>query len=396
MTSIAKIAGSSTESNAGLQPFNLAHNKGQAPSKDAQAGYPMIVPRYWVNDTPALPENLYTIDCATLPGGLSAVLDSPEESHKLAQRMKDLFRTHGLVLLTNNHDLHNLDRMSEVRQLLFGESMRYSGGSNFRGKLEQNVYDTGAPREAHLHYHEMAYVTRSTKHISFLCTHALEGERAKLGATFVSENIGATQEILGTEFGKKLKDKGLCYVRKLPDLAHFQNKDLNPAIVYNFWQTSFEANDPIEAEKRAREQGLDVTWEDSETFGRYMVTKFYASAFEYCPYTDRNLLYAAIADDALWFDTWPGVRDLPYQDRPLHLLFGDDREMTQEEKQAFVDVYDHHGIPINWKRGDMAFICNYRFAHGRPAFELLPGERRELGVVLGDTFERQGALAGKW
>ena len=59
-------------------------------------------------------------------------------------------------------------------------------------------------------------------------------------------------------------------------------------------------------------------------------------------------------------------------------------------------VYDQHGFPLVWEEGDVAIVCNYRFAHGRPNFELEDGEQRELGVVLGEMYDRVGALPGKW
>ncbi len=40
--------------------------------------------------------------------------------------------------------------------------------------------------------------------------------------------------------------------------------------------------------------------------------------------------------------------------------------MTREEKQLWVDCYDKNGIPVMWQKGDLAIICNYRTAHGRP------------------------------
>merc|ERR1719334_1476923 len=46
--------------------------------------------------------------------------------------------------------------------------------------------------------------------------------------------------------------------------------------------------------------------------------------------------------------------------------------------------------------GDIAAICNYRFAHGRPNFSLREGERRELGVILGQMYRRQGQRNDKW
>ena len=111
---------------------------------------------------------------------------------------------------------------------------------------------------------------------------------------------------------------------------------------------------------------------------------------------DRNVLYSSIADDGMWFDTWPKVMHLPYEQRPLKLSFGDRTEMTFDEKRLFVDIYDRFGMPIDWCAGDIAIVCNYRFAHGRPGIQLTDGESRELGVLIGESFTRVGDLPGKW
>jgi hypothetical protein len=126
-----------------------------------------------------------------------------------------------------------------------------------------------------------------------------------------------------------------------------------------------------------------------------MVTKYYTSAFEYDPYHDANRLYGAIADSHEWFDTWPGVKELDPHERPLALWWGDDEPTTHEERMHWSKAYDQGGCKIDWKKGDAAFLCNYRWAHGRPAIKLLPGEKREIGVRLGATLNRQGARADK-
>ena len=66
------------------------------------------------------------------------------------------------------------------------------------------------------------------------------------------------------------------------------------------------------------------------------------------------------------------------------------------ELQTFVDVYENHGIPIAWQKGDIAAICNYRFAHGRLPFSLAEGEQRELGVILGQMYKRLGQKDDAW
>jgi hypothetical protein len=210
------------------------------------------------------------------------------------------------------------------------------------------------------------------------------------GATFVSDNIKATDALLATEFGQKLKELGICYHRNLTDREAF--RDRPPIGVYNHWQKSMLTDDPDEAVAVARSRGLETEWGPN----RLLKTRYYISAFEYFPRLDRNLLYSSIADDGMWFDAWPNVMHLPFDERPLKLTFGDDSEMTREEKQQFVDVYDDYGMPIDWKIGDVAVICNYRFAHGRPGIHLDDGEERELGVVIGEAYDRLEALPGKW
>ena len=107
-------------------------------------------------------------------------------------------------------------------------------------------------------------------------------------------------------------------------------------------------------------------------------------------------MVTSIADDGEWFDSWPGIMDIPQESRPLEMYFGNDEPFTLEEKQEWTDAYDRYGVPIPWSSGDVAVVCNMRFAHGRPGVHLLPGEKRELGVMLGRFFERQETRDDKW
>ena len=339
-----------------------------------------IEPRWW-SGKPALDPSNFTIDC----GGTLAA-DAFEPGGELAARMNALFDDVGLVYVTNT-GLERLRDMRALATLVVRNEMRYEGGANPRDDLEPNIYEVGAPLEAWLHYHhEMAYIGHSTRMLGFLCHRAI-GPR---GATFVSDNLQATDAILATELGEKLRELGLCYHRNLTDREAF--RDRPPIGVYNHWQKSLLTDDPDEAEVRAQAKGLVTEWGPQ----RLLKTRYYVSAFEYFEPLDRNLLYASVADDGMWFDSWPNVMQLPFDERPLKLTFGDDSELSRAEKRLFVDIYDRFGLPIDWRVGDVAVVCNYRFAHGRPGIRLQPGEQRELGVVIGESFERVGDRAGKW
>ena len=334
----------------------------------------------WWTGVPAVDQDRYTIDCA------SYAMDARDlrPDSELAKRMNETFERTGLVYLTNTR-LRDVQQMRLAAKLVMQDEMIYAAGANPRDRLEPNVYEVGAPIVAHLHYHhEMAYVGTSTTMLAFMAKSAVRGK----GETFVADNVGATDAILETEFGQKLRELGLCYHRNLTDRESFTGRE--PINVYNHWQKSMLTDDPDEAEQLARAKGLDTEWGPN----RMLKTRYTVSAFEYFAPLDRNLLFASIADDGAWFDTWPMVQHIPYDERPLKLTFGDLTEMTREEKQLFIDVYDRHGVPIDWNVGDVAVVCNW--AHGRPGIDLQAGESRELGVMLGATFTRVGDLPDKW
>ena len=338
-------------------------------------------PRWWTG-TPAIDPALFVID-----GNEYRMPGRPlVPSDELSERMRQTFHDVGLVHVVNT-GLDDLESMRLIGTQVPTIQRKYEGGANPRKNLQANVFEVGAPLEAWLHYHhEMAYIGSSTKMIGFLA-HKVPSEG---GATFVSDNVQVTDDLLSTPFGQKLKERGLCYHRNLTDRKAFENKvDIG---VYNHWQQSMMTEDPDEAIAEARRRGLDVEWGE----GGLLKTRYTVSAFEYFPQLDRNLLYSSMADDSMWFDTWPLVQHLPDDQRPLKLTFGDGSEMTAGEKQEFLDVYDRYGIPLDWEVGDVALICNYRFAHGRPAVKLKEGEHRELGVLIGDAFDRLETYPDKW
>lgn len=355
----------------------------QSPVEFPPVAVPVRAPEpQWWTGTPSIDPSRYVIDCADPASSVSdASSDGP-----LADRMRQIFRDVGLVHLVNT-GLTDLGRMREIAKFIVAAEMEYKGGANPRDSLQPNVYEIGAPLTAWLHYHhEMAYVGKSTKMLGFLCRKAVPGK----GQTFVSDNIRATEALLDTAFGQRLKRFGLCYHRHLTDREAFTGRE--EVGVYNHWQKSMLTDDPAEAEAAARERGLITEWGPD----RLLKTRYYISAFEYFPPLDRNLLFSSIADDSVWFDAWPKVMHLPHDQRPLKLTLGNDEEITTEDVRTFMEIYDRFGTPIDWEVGDIAVVCNYRFAHGRPAIHLEPGEERELGVVIGETFDRVETLADKW
>lgn len=352
-----------------------------------EAGQTVVIPRWWTGEYPMDPAR-FILDCG---GSLSAadLLDNSLLSTEIRAKYHDVGCLH-----IQNTGLTSMNDQRTLARMVMGEETEYEGGANPRGRTGDlgNVYDIGAPLEADLAYHhEMTYKSHSVEMLGFLCKHAVN--RGDVGWSYLSDSEQAHDYIMTTELGRKMKEKGLCFIRRMTDASTPQD----PAIpVYNSWQQSWMTNDPVKAEQAAREQGLIPEWVEDGRGGWNMQTRYYKSAFEYIPALDRNIMVCSIADDGEWFDSWPGIKDVPQELRPLEMLWGDDEPMTLEEKQLWTDAYDMFGIPLKWQPGDVALLCNLRYAHGRPAIHLLPGEKRELGVMLGRFFERQETREDKW
>lgn len=368
----------------------------------------IIQPKFWDGVNHQDPAS-YMIDCSGLD-----LSKSPDELPELKQQIIDLFAKTGCVLLTNNTCL-DVEAVEKWARVPMREVMIYEGGANQRDSIEKSVYETGAPASAYLHYHhEMAYVGESIENIAFIAFEAISDPKDPVrGASFLSDQVKATELLLQTTVGQKLKEKGICYIRCLTDKTQMDSMSWKAmeregktagAPIYNHWQDSFMTEDPAEAQRLAERKGLQVEWADG-----FMKTKFYVSGFEYCPATDKNILYSSVADDGAWFDTWPGMENLPNMSdyngarpdtKPLKITYGDDTLFTREELAEFTHIYDVCGFPIGgpngWRKGDIAISCNYRFAHGRPGYHLEAGEKRDLGVILGPMYKRLGCRPDKW
>ena len=211
---------------------------------------PGVIEPRWSLAAEVLPLESYVIDGTDFAMDKSDLVpDSP-----LAHRMNQAFDEVGLVWLRNT-GLEDLRQMRRFGKLVVENEMRYKGGANPRDSLEANVYEVGAPLTAWLHYHhEMAYISHSTRMLGFLGHKAVAGK----GATYVSDNLQATDAILATEFGQKLKELGLCYHRNMTDRDSFKGRA--PVGVYNHWQKSMLTDNPDEAVRVAQSRGLEVEW----------------------------------------------------------------------------------------------------------------------------------------
>ena len=95
----------------------------------------------------------FTINCE----GVAPVLDEA-----FVARCKKIYSEHQMLLIKNT-GISELAPLKKYIDTVLEDTMLYEGGANSRGSLEPYFYETGAPKQASLHYHhEMAYVGKST------------------------------------------------------------------------------------------------------------------------------------------------------------------------------------------------------------------------------------------
>ena len=191
---------------------------------------PVIEPKFIHHGQFVMDPSKYAIDCSKFNKN-----EINLHNTSLRDEMVSKFDDTGLVYLTNTR-LTDLQEMRKLVSILIPAemNMEYKGGSNWRNYIEPNVYDTGAPKEAWIHYHhEMAYIKTSPRSLAFCAKATLPNGR---GATYVSDQVQATKELLTTSFGQKLKEKGICYIRCLTDEEHYKSTEQSEYDVYNHWQ----------------------------------------------------------------------------------------------------------------------------------------------------------------
>jgi hypothetical protein len=286
----------------------------------AQQPYePLTFPKFWTGSFPeTVQKEEIMFDCGgSLPGA--------DESFK--QAVSEVYERKGIVHISNT-GAQSLGDLKPYIDICMEDTMAYEGGANSRGEIEPYFLEVGVPSVSDVHYHhEMAYIGKSTSKIAFSIIDVLGNGR---GNTYFSDQVAATEELMTTELGEKLKNKRICYLRNLTDKCEYDNDD--ESTVYNHWQTSFMTEDPEEAQAIAEASGLEVTWgRDWQGKKRYMKTKYYVDAFEYAPMVDKNVIFASIADHDAWFDTWPGINRLHPKDRHLKMTYGDGEEFKYEE-----------------------------------------------------------------
>jgi hypothetical protein len=295
--------------------------------------------------------------------------------------------------------LHNVCEItpSHLKKYIFGDNyeneiMDYSHGTDKRPEYEKSILgvnDEVSPSNFINFHNELVYTDEFPKIISFVCiTPSLTG-----GYTPIS-NVRAVYNELPNDIKEKLLKYGVKYVRNIRDKEAELNVKNNKIDIkgQKCWQDLFNTNDASEAESICRNiYNYDTQWLNCRTNNTPILRVMYNLPGLMNIQNDDNTVVTSFVNSLLgmhgsFFDSYDKYYEtLPYMERPLHSLWGNGEEFTEEEIQTIKVLYQQNSIRFEWKAGDIIIIDNLWWAHGRYPFF---GPRKIL-ALMGIPWKRQ-------
>ncbi|KAJ7318927.1 hypothetical protein OS493_036799 [Desmophyllum pertusum] len=170
---------------------------------------------------------------------------------------------------------------------------------------------------------------------------------------------------LDPEVVKQFEEKGVRYVRYLPNKSHGE---------YLNWQHVFRTTQRQDVEQRVEEQGYNITWDP--TGDLYLWQN--RPAFIQHPLTGKKIWFnQAHQHNATYYKTLPAFAgvNIPDEKFPTHTYYGDGSVIPPETIQHLRATSWACAVGFQWRSSDLLVADNLAAQHGRMSFT---GERMNL------------------
>lgn len=235
----------------------------------------------------------------------------------------------------------------------------YVGGAAPRTVVSGSVFTANESPADQLipFHHEMAQSRTHPGTLFFYCMTppARGGETPIVLSNLVYERVRSRFP----EFVRELEDKGVRYVRVLPE-----HDDPSSAIGRG-WRSTFAAASRSEAERAGREMGMELEWLDGEGEEGSLLLKMTTAVM---PAVKRD---PRAGGKTAWFNSivaaftgWKDARNDPRR----AVVFGDGSPLGAEVVGACLDIMDELAVSFEWQRGDVLMVDNWVTLHSRKSF----------------------------
>ncbi|MBX9255498.1 TauD/TfdA family dioxygenase [Desmonostoc muscorum CCALA 125] len=326
-------------------------------------------------------------------------------------KINSRFAEHGAVLL-RDFPLKTAEDFADVAAQLITTPMDYMGGTVVRKPVKDLIYTASElPPAVSLPIHnEVATSHKFPERILFFCL-----EAAEVGGQTPICDCRRVLQRLPNQLMDAIRTHGLRYIRRLP-------KESDDYIMG--WSETFETENPRIAEERCKARGWNCTWEDDimvilsnvdgirrhphtgEEVWFNLITSFHSSRKEHILRITPpeflgdlvlsvnsgkkrgsflKLIVGVFSPLLVRFDSkmLPVLLFLEKLNSTgkisIDCTLGNGTPFTRKDIEAIWDAVIAETIVVNWQQGDILFLDNLRFGHGRRPFR----GKRQLLVSLG-------------
>ncbi|WP_430408771.1 TauD/TfdA family dioxygenase [Kordia sp.] len=261
---------------------------------------------------------------------------------------------HGAILC-RDFKINTVEKFQHLMTIFPNDLLEYKMRSSPRYSLTDNVYvSTTYPEDQTIQMHsESSYAPNHPERIVFCCiTAAIEqGETPIADNRIIIANLSEATKA-------KFLEKGVQYRRNLSGLL-----GLN-------WQEVFQTSNKQDVEEECKRTGMNFEWKDEET----LILTWTKKAIWNHPTTNEEIWF----NHGLFFNKYMLDESVlnsvnSFDDLPNDTFFGDGTEISKEEIEEIKNAYEKATITFPWEEGDVLFLDNMLFSHGRRPYK---GERK--------------------
>lgn len=266
-------------------------------------------------------------------------------------KLKKILLKYGVIVFRDFPVKKAIDFDAFVKALDY-RPFPYIGGAAPRTSVVGDVFTTNEspPDKLVDFHHEIAQSPKYPKNIFFFCEYpAKEG-----GQTSVAPSNLVYRKMLEKEpeFVKNLEEKGVRYLRVLPD------GDDNESAIGRGWQSTYLSKTREEAESKAKELGTTFEWMPD---GSVKTITAIMPGVRINPNNGLKMWHNAIINA---YRAYVDSRNVP--EKSVYL--SDGTYMKPEVMDVLDDTLGECASDMDWKSGDVMMIDNLQVLHARREF----------------------------
>lgn len=289
------------------------------------------------------------------------------------------------ALLFRGFEFESAEQFHDLTKILADDLLSYERGATPRKKVKDKIYtSTEASQRVPipLHCEMSSYGRTAPAKIFFFC----EQPAKKQGQTPIA-NMADMYAELDPGVRERFESRGLRMIQNVPEKRSFKTLGATKT-----WLQMFETDSRDKVDQYCLEQGVAHRWKEDGSV--QLINEcdpviihpqrnekiWFNSAHNFYPSWSWEMqrVKSRIATWIFKYVENRMVKKLAPEDRPYYVTYLDGGEIDPQDILHIREHYWKHARMFDWEAGDVLYLDNLRFAHGRMPYS---GFRRVLAVI---------------